>query len=170
MKLGRGWTQSSLGSALVQVLITPTSLYMVTARSWDNRVDNRCPASHIIRRQFLFLCQQRKCVSRSSPFFKHNFPSHLPHLLQLGCDSFLHGSLVVAVCCFNLSLFTLTGGYNFHGVFTARTCALVPSAFRLSFYIWSFMRSTACITWCTAVTPTSVGVTGPLSYVTFYFA
>ena len=116
MKLGRGWTQSSLGSALVQVLITPTSLYMVTARSWDNRVDNRCPASHIIRRQFLFLCQQRKCVSRSSPFFNHNFPSHLPHLLQLGCDSFLHGSLVVAVCCFNLSLFTLTGGYNFHGV------------------------------------------------------
>ena len=49
------------------------------------------------------------------PVFKHNFPSHLPHLPQLGLASFLHGFLCL-LCRFILYFFALSGGYVIQGV------------------------------------------------------
>ena len=68
-----------------------------------------------MRLQFEFLCQQRKCVSRSSPFLTTILFSYLPHLLQLGLASFLNGIFMIAVLHYFV-IFALTGGYILRGV------------------------------------------------------
>ena len=77
----------------------------------------------------LILCQQKKFVSRSSPFFNRVSPSLLPHLLQFGLASLSF----FALCC--LFCFALTGGYHVPGVLgRGLVCMYLPLSSCLSIH------------------------------------
>ena len=74
------------------------------------------------------------------PIFKHNFHSHLPHLPRLP----------MFAVSFYFASFCSVGWLHLPRGFRARTCVHVPTAFPLSFFIWTCTWSTVCIRWYTA--------------------